>query len=34
VTLAALWKAGLNYKHGTWHGIVCYLSVHESINMI
>ena len=32
VTLAR--AACLNYKHGTWHGIVCYLSVYESINMI
>jgi Xaa-Pro aminopeptidase len=24
-----LWQAGLNYGHGTGHGIGCYLSVHE-----
>ena len=26
---AALWKAGLDYDHGTGHGVGCYLSVHE-----
>jgi Xaa-Pro aminopeptidase len=26
---AALWKAGLDYDHGTGHGIGSYLSVHE-----
>lgn len=25
----ALWQAGLNYGHGTGHGIGCYLSGHE-----
>jgi len=25
----ALWKAGLNYDHGTGHGVGCYLGVHE-----
>jgi Xaa-Pro aminopeptidase len=25
----ALWKAGLDYDHGTGHGVGCYLSVHE-----
>jgi len=24
-----LWKAGLDYDHGTGHGVGCYLSVHE-----
>lgn len=24
-----LWQAGLNYDHGTGHGVGCYLSVHE-----
>lgn len=24
-----LWKAGMNYGHGTGHGVGCYLSVHE-----
>ncbi len=24
-----LWKAGLNYAHGTGHGVGCYLCVHE-----
>ncbi|HAK64068.1 MAG TPA: X-Pro aminopeptidase [Alphaproteobacteria bacterium] len=26
---AALWKAGLDYDHGTGHGVGAYLSVHE-----
>jgi Xaa-Pro aminopeptidase len=25
----ALWKAGLDYQHGTGHGVGSYLSVHE-----
>lgn len=25
----ALWKEGLDYGHGTGHGVGCYLSVHE-----
>lgn len=25
----ALWEAGLDYAHGTGHGVGCYLSVHE-----
>lgn len=25
----ALWSYGLNYAHGTGHGVGCYLSVHE-----
>ena len=25
----ALWDVGLNYKHGTGHGIGMYLNVHE-----
>lgn len=25
----ALWQAGLDYAHGTGHGVGCYLSVHE-----
>jgi Xaa-Pro aminopeptidase len=25
----ALWDAGLDYDHGTGHGVGCYLSVHE-----
>jgi Xaa-Pro aminopeptidase len=25
----ALWKEGLDYAHGTGHGVGCYLSVHE-----
>lgn len=25
----ALWSAGMNYGHGTGHGVGCYLSVHE-----
>jgi Xaa-Pro aminopeptidase len=25
----ALWEAGLDYDHGTGHGVGCYLSVHE-----
>ena len=24
-----LWEAGLDYLHGTGHGIGCYLNVHE-----
>src|SRR5690606_12046294 len=26
----ALWQAGLDYDHGTGHGVGCYLSVHEA----
>lgn len=26
---APLWQAGLDYAHGTGHGVGCYLSVHE-----
>src|SRR5690606_10556369 len=26
---AALWQAGLDYDHGTGHGVGSYLSVHE-----
>lgn len=29
VARAALWRAGLDYDHGTGHGIGAYLSVHE-----
>ena len=25
----ALWQAGLDYDHGTGHGVGCYLGVHE-----
>ena len=25
----ALWQAGLDFDHGTGHGVGCYLSVHE-----
>ncbi|NIM09711.1 MAG: M24 family metallopeptidase, partial [Planctomycetales bacterium] len=25
----ALWQAGLDYDHGTGHGVGSYLSVHE-----
>ena len=26
---AALWEAGLDYLHGTGHGVGCFLNVHE-----
>jgi Xaa-Pro aminopeptidase len=26
---AALWKAGLDYRHGTGHGVGAFLNVHE-----
>jgi Xaa-Pro aminopeptidase len=29
VARTALWKAGLDYQHGTGHGVGSYLSVHE-----
>ncbi len=29
-----LWKAGLDYDHGTGHGVGCYLSVHEGPHRI
>lgn len=29
VARRALWDAGLDYAHGTGHGVGCYLSVHE-----
>ena len=24
-----MWKAGINYLHGTGHGVGCFLNVHE-----
>ena len=30
----ALWRAGLDYKHGTGHGVGSYLNVHEGPHMI
>lgn len=29
VARAALWQAGLDYDHGTGHGVGAFLSVHE-----
>ena len=29
VARAALWRAGIDYDHGTGHGIGAYLGVHE-----
>lgn len=29
LTRAPLWKAGLDYAHGTGHGVGAYLNVHE-----
>ena len=29
-----LWQAGLNYLHGTGHGVGCYLNVHEGPHQI
>lgn len=29
ITRATLWNAGLDFAHGTGHGVGCYLSVHE-----
>jgi len=29
-----LWREGLNYLHGTGHGVGCYLSVHEGPHQI
>lgn len=29
-----LWQAGLNYLHGTGHGVGCYLNVHEGSHQI
>lgn len=31
---ACLWRAGLNYLHGTGHGVGAYLSVHEGPHQI
>lgn len=31
---ACLWRAGLNYLHGTGHGVGSYLSVHEGPHQI
>ena len=28
---AALWRAGLDYKHGTGHGVGAFLNVHEGV---
>ena len=30
----ALWREGLNYLHGTGHGVGCYLNVHEGPHQI
>lgn len=27
-----LWKDGLDYRHGTGHGVGCYLNVHEGMS--
>eukprot|EP00271_Cylindrocystis_brebissonii_P011865 TRINITY_DN2984_c0_g1_i1.p2 TRINITY_DN2984_c0_g1~~TRINITY_DN2984_c0_g1_i1.p2 ORF type:complete len:171 (-),score=30.28 TRINITY_DN2984_c0_g1_i1:1054-1566(-) len=29
-----LWRDGLDYKHGTGHGVGCYLNVHEGPHLI
>jgi Xaa-Pro aminopeptidase len=29
-----LWKDGLDYRHGTGHGVGCYLNVHEGPHLI
>lgn len=29
ITRAPLWRQGIDYDHGTGHGVGCYLSVHE-----
>ncbi|KAH8975591.1 hypothetical protein BDL97_01G166700 [Sphagnum fallax] len=29
-----LWKEGLDYRHGTGHGVGCYLNVHEGPHLI
>ncbi|NJK63576.1 MAG: aminopeptidase P family protein [Synechococcaceae cyanobacterium SM2_3_1] len=34
ITRASLWQAGLDYGHGTGHGVGAYLNVHESPNGI
>ena len=28
-----LWKAGLNYRHGTGHGVGAFLNVHEGMGV-
>lgn len=30
----AMWKAGINYLHGTGHGVGCFLNVHEGPHQI
>ena len=30
----ALWQVGLNYRHGTGHGVGAYLHVHEGMRNI
>ncbi len=34
IARAPLWKAGLNYLHGTGHGVGAYLNVHEGPHQI
>ena len=29
-----LWRVGLDYRHGTGHGIGHYLSIHEGMNTL
>lgn len=29
-----LWRAGLDFRHGTGHGVGAYLNVHEGPHMI
>jgi Xaa-Pro aminopeptidase len=29
ITRAPLWKSGLDYRHGTGHGVGSFLNVHE-----
>ena len=30
----SLWEGGLNYRHGTGHGVGAFLNVHEGKNVI
>ncbi len=30
----AMWKAGINYLHGTGHGVGCFLNVHEGPHQV
>ena len=34
IARSPLWRAGLDYRHGTGHGLGAYLNVHEGEHII